>query len=89
MLQQKDDCSHRELGSKGGNETTVDYRCTDMLEATGNGLQDLDGIFSRVAHAMPAVQPRGDGEDDNDKRVTERRDEEERSLCRDPRLVTN
>lgn len=81
MLQQKDDRGYGELRGESSDKLGVDIRCADVLEAAGDSLQDLDGVFPRVAYTMPAVQPRSDGEDDDDERVAESRDKEERPLC--------
>ena len=53
-----------------------------MLKATGNVLQNLDGILARFALAMTAVEPRSNREHDNDKGISESREEEKQAFCR-------
>ena len=52
----------------------------NMLEATGNVLQNLDRVLARVVLAVAAVEPGSDGEYDDNKRVPERGNEEEHSF---------
>ena len=54
-----------------------------MLKATGNVLQNLDGILARLALAMTAVEPRSNREHDNDKSISESREEEKQAFCRE------
>lgn len=39
------------------------------LEATGNGLQNFDGILPRRTPAMPRIQPRRNRQDDDHESV--------------------
>ena len=51
-----------------------------MLESSGHVLQDLDRVVSVSVLAVASVQPRRNGEDDDDECVPEDRNEEEEAL---------
>ena len=51
-----------------------------MLKATRNSLEDFDRVFAFLRHAVPAIQPRRNSQNDNDERVSECGDEEEEAL---------
>ena len=48
-----------------------------MLEASRDGLQNLDGILSRLALVVPTVQPGGNCQDDDHEGIPKHREEEE------------
>lgn len=77
MLKQENNGRDRELTGQGAQKSGVNHGGTDMLETAGNSLQNFDGVFARFALAVTAIQVRCQGEDDNDKGITEHRDEEE------------
>lgn len=55
MFKQENDRGDREFRPQGADEIVVDDWGADMLESTGNSLQDLDGVLSRFTLAMAAV----------------------------------
>lgn len=71
MLEQQDDCGYGQFRSECGDEVSIDNRCTNVLQASRNGLQNLDRIFPRTSLPVPAIQPGGNGENDDDEGVTE------------------
>lgn len=77
MLKQQDDSSDREFRSKSSNETGVDRGRVNVTKTTGNSLEDLDRIGSSGILSVAGVQPRRDGEDDEDEGVPQNGDEEE------------
>lgn len=77
MLKQQNDSSDREFRSKSSNETGVNRGRVNVTETTGNSLENLDGIGSSGVLSVARVQPRCDGEDDEDECVSQNGNEEE------------
>ena len=77
MFQEKDDSSNRELRSQCGDEFGIDGWRPQVLESSGHVLQDLDRVVSVSVLAVASVQPRRNGEDDDDEGVAEDRHEKE------------
>lgn len=46
VLQQKNDGCYWELSRESTEECALDHGLADMLEASGNGLDDFDGVFA-------------------------------------------
>ena len=82
MLEEKDNSSYEQIGSKRTQKFRIYMYRTDMLESSWNGLQDLDGIcdlpFTRVT-SMPGIEPRSYHKHDKHKSISENRDKEERA----------
>ena len=57
VLKQQDDSRDRELGRNRRDEVRVDDWRPDMLEASRDGLQDLDRVLARRALPVSAVEP--------------------------------
>lgn len=77
MLKQQDDSSDREFRSKSSNETGVNRGCVNVTKTTRNSLEDLDWVGSSGILSVARIQPRRDGEDDEDEGVPQYGDEEE------------
>lgn len=75
MLEQEDDRGDGDVGAKSGEQGCRDVRRADVLQTRGNGTDKGDP--SRLD--MDVDPPRDDGEEDDDKRVTECLEEERRA----------
>ena len=83
VLEKKDDSGDWELPCESRHQIAVNHRGTNVLKPTGNVLQNLDGVLARLALAMTAVEPRSNREHDNDKSISESREEEKQAFCRE------
>lgn len=81
MLKQQDDSRHRNLRAKRRDDVRVDARAPDVLEATGNSLQDRDRIIALGVLTRVRIQVGGEGKDNEHKCVAHNRDEEEQALA--------
>lgn len=77
VLQEQDDCRDGEFTSKRTDELGVDSGLSDVLEASGDGLQDLDWVCSLGRPPMAGVQPCRNSHDQDNKGIPEDRNEEE------------
>ena len=68
MFEHQDDSGNREFRSKGRDQTRVNIRGSDVLETSGDGTQNLDGVFA-FDSAMTAVKPGSKSEDNNDESI--------------------
>lgn len=50
-----------------------------MLEASGDGQQNLDGIFSSLGLSGAAVEPSSEGKHNDDEGIAQNTDEEEQT----------
>lgn len=71
VLEQENDGSDWEFASQSRYEIRIDVRGTNVLEARGNGLQNFNGVFARLALAVAAVKPRRDGENNDHEGIAE------------------
>ena len=55
VLQQKNDSCYWELSCESTEECAFDHGLADMLEASGNGLDDFDGVFAFRVFAVADV----------------------------------
>ena len=79
MFQQQNDRRYWKVASQGLDEGTFDIRRADVLEASWNGLEDLDRICTLGGLAVTAVEPGGNRENDDHKAIAENRKEEEQT----------
>ena len=76
MLKEEDDGGSRKLRSKGGDQSRVDIRGSNVLESSRNGTQNLDRVFAFGICPVTAEKPGGNGKDDQNKGVPQNGDKE-------------
>ena len=81
VLKQQDDRSHRDSRGKCRDEARVDIGGADVLESSGNCLENLDRVCALRTPTMTRIQPRCEGKDKNHKGTAECRDEEKHPGC--------
>lgn len=77
MLQKQNNRCDGNFSSKGADKGGVDSGLPDVLEASGDSLEDLDRVGSLGGPSVAGVQPGSDGHDEDHKCVPEDRHEEE------------
>ena len=80
VLQKKDNGGNRKFRCECSKELLVNMWLTDVLEASRDSEQQLDGIFSTLALSVATVEPRSNGQSNNDEGIPEDADEEEQAF---------
>jgi hypothetical protein len=71
VLEEQDEGRDEQVRAQSAEELGVNVGLADMLEATGHGLEDLNGVVALAIWLEFAdVEPSGEGEDDDHKGVT-------------------
>jgi hypothetical protein len=87
MLQQEDDSRNGQLPCERTQEIRVDCWLLDVLQASGDGLEDLDRVRALCGPPVAGVQPCRDGHDEDHEGITEDADEEEYTRCKGLQLT--
>jgi len=77
VFKEQDDRGHGKLGCHGSEQACLNDRLLDVLEARGNRQQDFDGVFSSSILPVPAVQERGESQENDNERISHDTGEEE------------
>ena len=71
VFKHQDDSSDGELAGQGHDELLLDLRRAQVLEAAGNGAQNLDRVLASAGLPVATVEPGCNREDNDDEGIPE------------------